>query len=34
MSTGRKITEAELPDGWRLVRLGDVIDLQYGVSLR
>ena len=33
MSTTRKIVDAELPDGWRTVRLADVFTLEYGVSL-
>ena len=33
MSTTRKIADAELPDGWRMVRLEDVFTLEYGVSL-
>ena len=35
MSTGRKITDAELRDGWRIVRLGDVADVAFsGVDKR
>ena len=33
MSTTCKIADAELPDGWRMVRLADVFTLEYGVSL-
>ena len=33
MSTARKHGDGELPDGWRMVRLGDVLKLEYGVSL-
>ena len=33
MNTARKIADAELPDGWRMVRLADVFTLEYGVSL-
>ena len=27
MSTTRKIADAELPDGWRMVRLGDIVEV-------
>ena len=33
MSTARKRGDAELPDGWRVVRLGDVATLQRGIDL-
>ena len=33
MSTTRKVAVAELPYGWRMVRLADVFTLEYGVSL-
>ena len=33
MSTTLKHDDAKLPDGWRMVRLGDVLKLEYGISL-
>ena len=29
MSTARKYDGAELPDGWRVVRLGDIVDVAF-----
>ena len=33
MSTSGKHDDNALPDGWRMVRLGDVLKLEYGISL-